>query len=57
MKSTKKVLHAVTSVTFVVGLYNFTSDDSVLKFMIIDDNKQLCYVDFISLTLKNNLCK
>ena len=52
MKSTKNVLHAVTGVTFVVGLHNFTNYKSVLKFMITDDNKQLCYYDAISYVLK-----
>ena len=52
MKSTKTFLHAVTGVTFVVGLHNFTNDDSVLKFMITDDNKEFCDLDVISLTLK-----
>ena len=57
MKSTKKNLHAVTGITFVVGLYTITNDDSVLKFMITDDNKQLCYLDVVSLALKKNLCE
>ena len=58
MKSTKNVLHAVTGVTgitVVVGLHNFTNYESVLKFMITDDNKQLCYYDAISHVLKKNM--
>ena len=52
MKSTKNILHAITAVTFVIGLHTFTNDDIVLKFMIIDDNKQLCYLDGVSPVLK-----
>ena len=47
MKSTK---------TFT-GLHTVSNDNSVLKFMITDDNKQLCYLDFVSPALKNNLCE
>ena len=57
MKSTKNVLHAVTDVTFVVGLHTISNDNSVLKFMITDDNKQLCYLDVVSPVLKKNLCE
>ena len=39
MKSTKNILHAATSVTLGVGLHTFTNDDSVLKFIITDNNK------------------
>ena len=57
MKSTKNIRHAVSGVTFVIGLHAFTNDDSVLKFIITDENKQLCYLDFVSLALKKNLCE
>ena len=57
MISAKNVLHAVTSVTFVIGLYTVSNDNSVLKFMIIDGNKQLCYLDVVSPVLKKNLCE
>ena len=57
MKSTKNVLHAVTGVTFVIGLYTVFNDNSVLKFMITDDNKQLCYLDVVSPAWKKNLCE
>ena len=57
MKSTKNVLHAVTGVTFVVGLHTFSNDDSVLKFMITDNKKQLCCIDFVNLSLKKILCE
>ena len=57
MKSTKNVLHAVTDVTFVIGLYSVSNDNSVLKFMITDDNKQLCYLDVVSHALKKNVCE
>ena len=48
MKFTKHILHAVTGVTFVVGLHTVSNDNSVLKFMITDENKQLCYLDVFS---------
>ena len=57
MKSTINVLHAVTGATFVIGLYSVSNDNSVLKFMITDDNKQLCYLDVVSPVLKKNLCE
>ena len=57
MKSTKYFLHAVTDVTCVVGLHNFTNDESIWKFMITDNNKQLCYLDVINHALKNKLCE
>ena len=52
MKSMKKILHTVPGVTFVIGLHNSINDETVLKFMIIDNNKQLCYLDDLILTLK-----
>ena len=52
MISTKNVLHIVTGVTFVIGLHTVSNDNSVLKFMIIDDNKQICYLDVVSPALK-----
>ena len=55
MKSTKNVLHAVTGVTFIIGLHIFSNDNSVLKFMITDDNKQLSYLDVVSPVLKKNV--
>ena len=51
----KKVLHGVTGVTFVVGLQDSINDDTVLKFMITQNNKYLCNLDDLSLTLKKNL--
>ena len=50
IKSTKNIFHTVTGVTFA-------NDNSVLKFMITDDNKQLYYLDVVSPALKNNLCE
>ena len=57
MESTKTILCAATSVTFVVDLHTVSNDNSELKFMIIDDNKQLCYLDVVSTALKKNLCE
>ena len=51
------VLHAVTGVMFVVGLHDYINDETVLKFVITDDNKQLCYLDDLNLILNNNLCE
>ena len=57
MQSMKNILYAVTGVTFVIGLYNYTNDETLLKFIITDDDKQLFYLDDLSLTLKKNLCE
>ena len=57
MKSTKNVLLAVTGVTIAVGLHKFSNDDSVLKFMITDDNKQFYYLDVVILALKKDVCE
>ena len=57
MKSAKNILHTVTGVTFVVDFHTFTNDDSVLKLMITDDNKQRCYLNVVNLALKKNLCE
>ena len=57
MVSTKNFPHAVTGVIFVICLYTVSNDNSVLKFMITDDNKQLCYLDVVNPALKNNLCE
>ena len=53
----KGVLHAVAGVTFIVGLHNFINVDKVLKFMISDNNKKLCYLGDLSFTLKKNHVK
>ena len=57
MVSTKNFPHAVTGVIFVICLYTVSNDNSVLKFMITDDNKQLCYLDVVSHALKKNVCE
>ena len=57
IQSMKEVLHDVTIVAFIVGLHDYINDETVLKFMITDDNKQLYYLDDLILTLKNNLCE
>ena len=57
MKPMKGILYAVTGVRFDVGLHDFINNETVFKFMITDNNKQLCYLDKISLTLKQKLCE
>ena len=52
IQSIKRVLHAVTIVTIVVGLHDFINDETVINFMIIDDSKELCYLDDLSLYIK-----
>ena len=52
MESIKNVFHVVTGVTFVVGLYTVSNDNSVLKLIIIDENTKLCYLDVVNLGLK-----
>ena len=55
MKTMKRVLHTITGVTFVVGMHDSINDDIVFKFMVTDDNKQLCCLDDLSLTLKKTM--
>ena len=57
MKTMKRFFHTITGDTFVVGLHDSINDDIIFKFMITDDNKQLCYLDNLNLTLKNDLCE
>ena len=57
IQSMKKVLHTITGVIFVVDLHDYINDETVVTFMIIDCNKQLCYLDDPSLTLKQNFCE
>ena len=57
MISTEKNLNAITGVAFFIGLHTVTNDDIVLKSVITDDNKQLCYLDVVRPALKHNLCE
>ena len=57
MKSVNKVHHAVPCVTFVFSLKYFAKDETVVKDMFTKDNEQICYLDFLSIALKNHLCK
>ena len=52
MKSVDKVLHAVAGVTFVVSVNDFGDDKTVVKCMLTKDNKQICYLDFFSNTMR-----
>ena len=55
MKSVNKVWHVVTGVAFVVGLNYFPDNETVVKCMLTKDNQPICYLDFISNTLKHQL--
>ena len=57
MKSTNKVLQAVTGVIFVVGLKYFADDETIVKCLLIKDNKSVCYLEFLSNTLKSHVCE
>lgn len=52
MKSVNKMVHAITGITFVVGLHDFSNDEITIKFMLTEDNNQICYFDFVSNMLK-----
>ena len=52
-----KVVHPVTSVTFVVGLKYFADDETIVKFILTEDNKQIFYLDFVGNTLTNHGCE
>ena len=54
MQSIKKVFNTVTGVAFVVDLQDYINDETALKFIITADNKQLCHLDDLSLTLKED---
>ena len=36
-----------------MGLHDLTNDKTTVKFMVIKDKKQICYLDFVSNTLKS----
>ena len=57
MKSVNKVVHAITGITFFVGLNDFANDEITIKCMLTEDNNQICYFDFVSNTLKNHGCE
>ena len=52
MKSVNKMVYAITGITFVVGLHDFSNDEITIKFMLTEDNNQICYFDFVSNMLK-----
>ena len=52
MKSVNKMVHAITGITFVVDLHDFSNDEITIKFMLTEDNNQICYFDFVSNMLK-----
>ena len=56
MKLANKILFTVTSVTFVVALNDVDDVLSTVKFMLTKDNKQICYLDFVGPSLKNQKC-
>ena len=57
MKLVNKVVHTVTGVTFVMGLKYFSDDETTVKFILTEDNKQIFYLDFNNNTLKDHGCK
>ena len=57
MNSVKIGVQAVNCVTFVVGLKDFHDDETTVKCMLTKDNKEICYLDFISITLIKEGCK
>ena len=42
---------------FVMDLHNLAKDEATVKFMVTKDKNQICYLDFVSNTLKNHGCK
>ena len=47
-----KVVHSFTSVAFIIGFSDFADDESTVKCILIEDNKQIYYLDFVVNTLK-----
>ena len=56
MKPVNKIDHHVTGVTFIVALNDFADDYSTVKFMLTEDNKKICYLEFVANTLKEQGC-
>ena len=52
MKSVNKEIHTITGVTFVVDFNDFVDDEIIVKYMVTEDDKQICYLDFVGNTLK-----
>ena len=52
-----KMVHAITGITFVVGLHDFSNDEITIKFMLTEDNNQICYFDFVSKYVENHGCE
>ena len=52
MKSMNDDVHADIDDTFVMGLHYLTNDETTVKVMVTKENKQICYLDFVSNTLK-----
>ena len=46
---------AVTGVTFVVGLKYVVDDETIVKCLLIKDNKSVCYLEFLSNTLESHV--
>ena len=54
MESMNDDVHADVGDTFVMGLHDLTNDETTVKVMVTKKNKQICYLDFVSNTLKNH---
>ena len=48
--------HVIADDTFVMGLHDLINYETTVKFMVTKDNKHICYLDFVSNTLKNHGC-
>ena len=44
MKLTNNAVHTIVGDTFVMGLHDLTNDETIVKFIVTMDNKQICYL-------------
>ena len=57
MKSMNDTVHAVVGDILVMGLHYLTNDKTTVKCMVTKDNWLICYLNFVSNTLKNHGCE
>ena len=50
--ASNKVVHSFTSVAFIVSFSDFVNDEFTVRYTLIEDNTQICYLDFVVNTLK-----
>ena len=49
--------HTVVGDAFVIDFHDLTNDETIVKLIIIKDNKHICYLSFVSKILENQECE